>query len=84
MISRKFASLEFRCLWYSQEVQDDIVIGYAVLSGGRRVAGSNATILKEDLVPGYHARLDEDVVGQELNAALEKLADAWWEQCQEF
>ena len=84
-LSRKFPSLVFRCLWYSREVQDDVVIGYAVLSGGRRVAGSNGTVRKADLVPDYEARLEEDwkAARRDLDASLEKLADAWWERCLE-
>ena len=62
-------------------MQDHVVIGYAVLSGGRRVAGSNVTVRKADLVPDYQADFGEDWNGasEELKASLEELPDAWWE-----
>ena len=92
-LSRMFPPLRFRYLWYSLEAADDAVVGYEILQAGKPLAQQTGFTPWADLVPDYEAkkRLADDYetyAGQqasdtlagEMDAAVERLADAWWER----
>jgi hypothetical protein len=79
-----FPSLVFRYLWYSDEVSDDIVIGYEVLQAGRVAACQDGSAKRVDLVPDYETMLEQDgdAALEAMNTALENFADDWWGRLQ--
>jgi hypothetical protein len=84
-LSHMFPSLVFRYLWYSDEVSDDIVIGYEVLQAGRVAVSQDGSARRVDLVPDYETMLghDGDAALEEMKTALENFADGWWGRLQQ-
>lgn len=96
-LSRMFPTLRFRYLWYSNQVANDAVVGYEILQAGKPLASQDGTVPWADLVPDYEAKkaladdyttyagqLAGDALADERDTAMERLADAWWEQlCRE-
>lgn len=92
-LSRMFPSLRFRYLWYSSEAADEAVGGYEILQAGRPLASQHRSVPWADLVTDYeakhrlahddetHAALQAgDALAGEKDAAMEQLADVWWER----
>lgn len=92
-LSRMFPTLRFRYLWYSDETAADAVVGYEILQAGKQLASQGGSIPWIDLVPDYEAKkrvADDsttyagqqagDALADEMHAAVERLADAWWER----
>jgi hypothetical protein len=92
-LSRMFPSLLFRYLWYSDEAADDAVVGYEILQAGKTLASQDDSIPWADLVPDYEAKQQlasdhrtyagaraGETLADEMNAAVETLADVWWER----
>lgn len=96
-LSRIFPAIRFRCLWHSDEAVTDAVVGYKILQAGKTLASQDDSIPWAHLVPDYDAkkRLASDhrtyagarageTLADEMNAAVERLADLWWERlCRE-
>lgn len=89
-LSRMFPTLRFRCLWYSDDAAADAVVGYEILQAGKKLASQDGSIPWADLVPDYEAkkRLADnyttfagqqagDALADDMNAAVERLADVW-------
>lgn len=92
-LSRIFPRLRFRSLWYSDQAADDAVVGYQIVQAGRPLVSQDGSVPWADLVPEYEVkkRLADDhrtpagqqagdALADEKDAAVERLADVWWEQ----